>query len=302
MNPKQEYPFNPADSRQNPFYGKNGGSKLTSTSQEVTARKKVPEWENIARIEYLEDRNASLESFLQENSAKLAEVIETNRKFISIIGHDLRGPFCSILGVLEMLKDGLNEYNNEDIEKYLSIASNSANSTLNLLDNLLAWASAQNVEKNYHPVRINLNGLINEEIEAINLNATQKEIVVFNAISPDLHVVADVQMITSVIRNLLGNAIKFTNTGGEINVSAIEKREFVEIQVEDNGIGIFAEDQKVLFNPEIRHTTPGTQKEQGTGLGLIICKEFIEIHGGSIRVESDPGKGSRFKFTLPHYI
>lgn len=302
MNSKQFYPFNPADSRQIPLYGKNGGSKLTSTSQEVPERKKAADWENNAMLQYLEDRNATLESLLQENSAKLAAVIEANRKFISIIGHDLRGPFCSILGVLEMLKEGLNEYDSHDIEKYLNIASNSANSTLNLLDNLLAWTSAQNVEKNYHPVRINLFGLINEEIEAVNINATQKGIVIFNAVSPDLHIEADVQMITSVVRNLLGNALKFTNTGGEVNVSAIEQRKFVEIQVEDNGIGISAEDMKVLFNPEIRHTTPGTQKELGTGLGLTICKEFIEIHGGSIRVESEQGKGSRFKFTLPHYV
>lgn len=302
MNSKQFYPFNPADSRQIPLYGKNGGSKLTSTSQEVPTFEKAPDWENNARLEYLEDRNASLESLLQKNSEKLTEVIETNRKFISIIGHDLRGPFCSILGVLEMLKDGLNEYDIQDIEKYLSIASNSANSTLSLLDNLLAWTSAQNIEKNYHPVRINLFGLINEEFEAINLNATQKGIVIYNAVSPDLHVVADAQMITSVVRNLLGNALKFTYTGGEVNVSAIEQRKFVEIQVEDNGIGISAEDIKALFNPDIRHSTPGTQKEQGTGLGLTICKEFIEIHGGSISVESEQGKGSRFKFTLPHYV
>jgi signal transduction histidine kinase len=302
MNPKQDYPFKPADSRKIPAYGKNGGSKLTSTSHEVEAREKSRNWENNSRIEYLEDRNASLESLLQENSAKLSEVIETNRKFISIIGHDLRGPFCSILGVLEMLKDGLNEYDSEEIARYIDIASKSANRTLNLLDNLLAWTCTQNIEEYYHPVRMNLSGLIDEEIEAMNLNATQKRIVIFNAVSPDLQVVADAQMIRSVVRNLLSNALKFTNTGGEVNISAIEQRKFVEIQVADNGIGISSEDMKALFNPQIRHTTPGTQKEQGTGLGLTICKEFIQIHGGSIHVESEPGKGSRFKFTLPHYI
>ena len=301
MNPKQDYPFKPADSGKMPCY-KNGGSKLTSTSREVSARGKLPDWENNSRLEYLEDRNASVESLLQANSAKLAEVIETNRKFISIIGHDLRGPFCSILGVLEMLKEGVNEYDSEEIVRYIDIASNSANRTLNLLDNLLAWTSAQNVEENYHPVRMNLSGLIDEEIEAINLNASQKRIVIYNAVSPHLQVVADAQMIKSVVRNLLSNALKFTNSGGEVIVSAIEQQKFVEIQVTDNGIGISSEDMKALFNPQIRHTTPGTQKEQGTGLGLTICKEFIQIHGGSIHVESEPGKGSTFKFTLPHYI
>ncbi len=302
MNPKQDYPFKPADSGKMPGYYKNGGSKLTSTSHEVSTHGKLPDWENSSRLEYLEDRNASLESLLQANSAKLTEVIQANSKFISIIGHDLRGPFCSILGVLEMLKEGLNEYDSEEIARYIDIASNSANRTLSLLDNLLAWTSTQNVEENYHPVRMNLSGLIDEEIEAVNLNASQKRIVIFNAVSPDLQVVADAQMIKSVVRNLLSNAIKFTNSGGEVNVSAIEQQKFVEIQVTDNGIGISSEDMKALFNPQIRHTTPGTQKEQGTGLGLTICKEFIQIHGGSILVESEPERGSTFKFTLPHYI
>jgi signal transduction histidine kinase len=149
---------------------------------------------------------------------------------------------------------------------------------------------------------MNLTGLIEEEMEAINIKASHKEIIIYNSIAPDLLVLADIQMIKSVVRNLLSNAVKFTNSGGEITISASEKQKFVEIQVEDNGIGISAENIKALFNPGVRHSTSGTHKEKGTGLGLIICKEFIEIHGGSIYVESEPGKGSRFIFTLPHCI
>jgi signal transduction histidine kinase len=302
MNPKQDYPFKPADIRKIPVYGKNGDSKLSSMSHEVASREKSQNREYNLRIEYLEDRNASLESLIEQNAAKLAEVIETNRKFISIIGHDLRGPFCSLLGVLEILKESIDEYDVQDIARYVDIASNSANSTLNLLDNLLAWSTKQNVEKNYHPVRINLIGLIEEEMEALNLKANQKKIIIFNSIGPDLQVVADIQMLKSILRNLLSNAVKFTNSGGEITISASEKQNFVEIQVEDNGIGISAENVKALFNTGVLFSTHGTHKEPGTGLGLIICKEFIETHGGSIHVESEPGKGSRFKFTLPHYI
>lgn len=302
MNLKQLYTFSPTDFSQIPLYGENGSSKLSSTLPDSEAHIKAPDREHNSRQENLEGRNASLKNLLQKNSAKLEEVIESNRKFISIIGHDLRGPFTSVIGMLEMLKDGLHEYDTQEIEKYLNIASNSANSTLSLLDNLLAWTYAQNVEKNYHPVKINLAKLINEEIEVISFNASKKSIDISSTVSSDLHVAADVLMIVSVIRNLLGNALKFTFPGGKIKISAIERQKFVEIQVEDNGVGIPAEDIKELFNPDIRHTTQGTHKEQGTGLGLNICKEFIEIHGGSIFVESEQGRGSRFKFTLPNYI
>jgi signal transduction histidine kinase len=301
MKSKRSNPLHKADAVKIPIYRKNGAAILPSASVEDNTCNKEIYQEINSRIDYLEDRNIRQEILLKKRTAKLEDVIESNRKFISIIGHDLRSPFCSILGVLDMLKDGLNEYDVEEIEKYLNIASNSANSSLSLLDNLLSWTSVQNIEKSYHPVRMNLSGLVNEEIEAAALNATQKEIVILNAVNPDIHLLADVQMITSVVRNLLGNAIKFTFPGGKVKVSAIKIGKFVEIQIEDNGIGISAEDLKELFNPEIRHTTPGTQKEQGTGLGLAICKEFIEIHGGSISVESEQGKGSRFIFTLPDY-
>jgi signal transduction histidine kinase len=109
-------------------------------------------------------------------------------------------------------------------------------------------------------------------------------------------------MVKTILRNLIGNAIKYTNNGGEITISATEGKRFIEIVVKDNGIGISPEAQRRLYKIHSFHSTTGTNNEKGTGLGLILCREFIEMHGGNIRIESEPGKGSKFKFTLPHYI
>lgn len=299
MKPPQIYPFKPSDTAKISVYAKNGGLKSSLGIRAYNETFKLQKQYASFRLEEMKQRNANLEKLLEQNKAKLAEVIAANKKFISIIGHDLRGPFSSILGALEMLKDGLEEYSTNEIEKYLDIASNSANKTLSLLDNLLAWNTLQNIDKIYSPVRLNLYKLVDEEIENQSIRAAQKEIVIYTSINPDLVVVADIQMIRSVVRNLISNALKFSNTGSEITVSASEKDQFVEIQVEDNGVGISAEDIKRLFNPEMRYSTQGTLNEQGTGLGLIICKEFVEMHGGRISVESEPGNGSRFKITLP---
>lgn len=299
MNPPKVSTIKPINSAEISIYGKNGGSRVTLGLRGETESFKSQNQFMRSRLEEMKERNTSLESLLQQNETKLAEVLAANRRFISIIGHDLRGPFSSILGALEMLKEGLEEYNIQDIERYLDIASNSANKTLSLLDNLLALNTLQNIDKNYNPVRLNFYDLIEEEVEIQGIRATQKEIIIYNSIDPGLKILADIQMIRSVVRNLISNALKFTNQGGEININAFEKKQFVEIEVEDNGVGISGEDMQKLFIPDMRHSTQGTMREQGTGLGLIICKEFIEIHGGSIAVESEPGKGSRFKITLP---
>ncbi len=254
------------------------------------------------RLKELEELNAHLEILVDRRTKELTSIAATNAKFISIIAHDLRSPFASIIGVLEILKVSLNQQNMNDIENYIDIAYNSANRTLILLDNLLAWTISQNKEKNFNPVKINLYELLIEEIENITTSARQKQISLNYSIAPDLNVTADLQMAKTIIRNLISNAIKYTNSGGEIAISAIEGNEFVEISIKDNGIGISPEIQKNLFKIEAFHSTSGTNNEKGTGLGLVLCKEFVELHGGKILVESEPGKGSEFKFTLPHYI
>ncbi len=254
------------------------------------------------RLREMEELNTSLEILVEQRTSKLLEIVSTNGKFLSIIAHDLRSPFSSIIGILELLKLSLKEFNKDEIEEYINLVYNSANNTLVLLDNLLVWAVSQNKEKNFKPVKINLYELLREEIENLKTLARQKQIAISHSIKPDLNVTADLQMVKTILRNLINNAIKYTNINGEIAINACEIKQFVEVSVKDNGIGISSENQRKLFKIDTFHSTPGTHDEKGTGLGLLLCKEFVELHGGNIRIESEAGKGSRFAFTLPHYI
>ena len=254
------------------------------------------------RLKELEELNASLESLVEQRTKELARVVATNNKFLSIIAHDLRSPFSTILGVLELLKVSLDEYNKNEIEEFMDVAYNSAIRTLNLLDNLLVWATSQNKEKSFKPGKINLFELVVEEFESINFTAMQKQISLSHTIEPNLNINGDLQMVKTILRNLISNAIKYTNAGGEIILSASEGKQFVEIIVKDNGIGISPEAQRNLFKIDSFHSSTGTNNEHGTGFGLLLCIEFVELHGGNIWIESEQGKGSEFKFTLPHYI
>jgi signal transduction histidine kinase len=255
--------------------------------------------EMIQRIKELEEINAQLEQIANDRSKKLTEVIETNAKFLSIIAHDLRSPFSSIISVLELLKDSYYDHNLEDVKKYIRMATNSANGTLSLLENLLAWTLAENKMTSFNPVKLNVKNLIDEEFENFISAATHKLISLNHSISENLHVSADIDMFKTILRNLISNAIKYSFIGGEVTINATELKQFVEISVEDTGIGITQKDRKELFRRNEIHTTRGTNNESGTGLGLILCKEFVEKHGGTIRIESEPGKGSRILFTLP---
>jgi signal transduction histidine kinase len=266
--------------------GKNGSSKSPDMSSVISDTVKELENHFKLQMQEMEEQNAHLEKLVELRTKELTKVAETNAKYISIIAHDLRSPFCSIILALEFLKE----------------ATHSANKTLDLLDDLLTWAISQNKEKSFNPVKINLSELMTDEIESIHTSAKQKQITLNHSIPPDLNVAADLQMVKTILRNLISNAIKFTNSGGQIRISASEIPPFVDITVRDNGIGISSEAQIKLFRTDGFHSTAGTHNEQGTGLGLLLCKEFVEIHGGNIRIESEPGKGSEFKFTLPHYI
>jgi signal transduction histidine kinase len=302
MNTKQlEHPNRFAEHKKR-VYKKKINSKSMNTQLNNSADTATSEKTLRLKIQELADLNASLEIKIEQRTSKLLEIVSTNGKFLSIIAHDLRSPFSSILGILELLKMSLKEFNKEEIEEYIDIVYNSANNTLILLDNLLVWAVSQNKEKNFNPVKINLYDLLREEIENLKTLAGQKQIEMSHSVEPGLNVSADLQMVKTVLRNLINNAIKYSNPNGEIKIDACELKKFVEVSVRDNGIGISDENQRKLFKIDSFHSTPGTHDEKGTGLGLLLCKEFIELHGGSIRIESRQGKGSLFAFTLPHYI
>jgi signal transduction histidine kinase len=282
---------------------RSNGTELSSKSSHLYIDKaddtNLSAPEMIQRIKELEEINAQLEHIANDRSKKLTEVIETNAKFLSIIAHDLRSPFSSIISVLELLKDSYYDHNLEDVKKYIRMATNSANGTLSLLENLLAWTLAENKMTSFNPVKLNVKNLIDEEFENFISAATHKLISLNHSISENLHVSADIDMFKTVLRNLISNAIKYSFIGGEVTINATELKQFVEISVEDTGIGITQKDRKELFRRNEIHTTRGTNNESGTGLGLILCKEFVEKHGGTIRIESEPGKGSRILFTLP---
>ena len=256
----------------------------------------------LSRLHDMEERNTSLELLAGQRTGKLLEIISTNGKFLSIIAHDLRSPFSSILGILELLKLSLKEFNKAEIKEYIDIVYNSANNTLTLLDNLLDWAVSQNIEKTFKPVKINVYELLHEEIDSLKTLALQKQITMSYTVEPALNVTADLQMVKTIFRNLINNAIKYTHAYGKIVITAVEDKQFIEVTIKDNGIGISEEDRKKLFKIDSFHSTPGTRDEKGTGLGLLLCKEFVELHGGNIRIESKAGIGSKFAFTLPHYV
>ncbi|MBW6479280.1 MAG: HAMP domain-containing histidine kinase [Bacteroidales bacterium] len=253
------------------------------------------------RLKELEKINAGLEKTIEQRKDEIAEIIASNKKYISILAHDLKSPFSSIYGVLGLLKDCIHENNLDEMEEYIDIASSSALNTTNLIENILAWATSQKKDTGFYPVRINLVRLINHEIENSSLSVKLKKLSLEHSIDPELHVSADLQMTKTIIRNLINNAIKFTNPHGNITISAIEVNSLVEITVMDNGIGVSPEDQLGLFDVDSSQVIPDDGFRRRKGLGLLLCREFVNIHGGTIRVESQKGKGSSFIFTLPKH-
>ena len=241
------------------------------------------------------------EQMLKESEASLKELNATKDKLFSIIAHDLRSPFTGILGFSELLKENLKESTISQSEKYATLINSSAKNTLVLLDNLLNWAKSQTGQINFNPQKIVLSSSIQEIIEMTNSQAKVKNISIHKVESDEIEVSADENMLKIILRNLISNAIKFTKSGGNINIVLISNENHVEISISDNGIGINEEKLKTLFNIISNTTSLGTANEKGSGLGLVLCKEFVEKQGGIIWVESLEGKGSDFKFTLPLY-
>lgn len=221
-------------------------------------------------------------------------------KFFSIIAHDLKNPFVSLLGFSEILLEDYNELTPEEINEYVQNIFEVSKSSHQLLENLLQWSRAQTGRIEYCPVEINLYKIARESINLLKSPAHKKGINLICNIDESTNVFADPDMLQTIIRNLVTNAIKFTEKGDEVRVSnKLVNDDFLEVYVTDSGLGMDEETIKKLFRIDVHHTTKGTSDEVGTGLGLILCKEFVEKNGGKIHVESELGKGSRFIFTLP---
>lgn len=239
---------------------------------------------------------------LSESEANLRELNAQKDKFFSIIAHDLKSPFNAILGFSDILVEQINEKNYTGIDEYAKIIRQSSQRAFDLLINLLEWARAQTGKLIFTPEVFNLKNLINDNIALLKSNANQKAITINVDMPNESITFADKQMISTVLRNLISNAIKFTHKGGEIKISVKQNEKEMLISVADNGIGIEPERIKNLFHINKSISTPGTNNEYGTGLGLILCKEFVEKHNGKIWAESKQGKGTVFHFTLKKLI
>jgi two-component system sensor histidine kinase/response regulator len=248
-------------------------------------------------------RRRQAEEALQEANLALSKLNADKDKFLSIISHDLRGPFNIVLGNAQLLSKKLNSMSGSEIRDTTNSIYSGARAAYNLLENLLTWSQMQReggIE--FRPEPVELRGLAHETLEVLEQTAAQKGIGVRNLIAPGLWVQADQHMLETVIRNLTSNALKFTPRGGQVILAARPNGAVVTVSVKDTGIGISPVDIAKLFRLDAQHSTLGTDKERGSGLGLIICKEMVEQNGGQITVESELGGGTTVEFTVPRTV
>jgi signal transduction histidine kinase len=233
---------------------------------------------------------------MEKRSEELERLNQVKDKFFSIISHDLRSPINALAGLLDLLDKGA--VKPEELPNHVKELKTRFNHTRTLLNNLLDWTLLQMDKLNLQANRIDLRKIVDENIQLLG-SVQGKQITIINQIPSSAMAFADSNTINLVIRNLMTNAIKFTNDGGTVTLAAEEKPGEWLVTVKDNGIGINADVLKILFDKTAPYTTRGTANEKGTGLGLILCKEFVEKNGGKIWVDSKPGEGSKFFFTVP---
>ncbi|MEI7828166.1 MAG: PAS domain S-box protein [Prolixibacteraceae bacterium] len=240
-----------------------------------------------------------IEDELKNNESELKALNTTKDKLFSIIAHDLRGPIGTSADLLDVLMESYDSFSNDEQLRMLDILKNSAKSTFNLLETLLNWAIIQTGNLVFKPELFNLTNCLAGVVESFSPTSLSKNITLHYELGDDIFSFADANMIQTVFRNLIGNAIKYTFRGGTIKVTAIDLGSKIEITITDNGVGMDEETRMNLFLQNKTSSKYGTENEKGTGLGLVLCKEFIEKHGGHIRVESEKGKGSSFIFDIP---
>jgi len=267
-------------------------------------------------------QNAQSYSLSQKANKELARLNADKDKFFSIVAHDLKGPFMPLLGNLELLAEMGDTFDPQEIKEMGQSLHRTAKNVFNLLENLLHWSRMQMGRMEYNPETINLQDIALETINLLAAPAESKKITLQSTISDEMQVYADSHMVDTIIRNLTNNAIKFTPEEGTVTISAIHANhttdtipitnaidkiiytlsttQFIEIAVTDTGVGMDEAVQAKLFHIDQPHSTVGTAKESGTGLGLIMCKEMVERNGGKIWVESEIGAGTAVKFTLPN--
>jgi PAS domain S-box-containing protein len=239
---------------------------------------------------------------VKDYEKRLLQLNNDKDNFLSVLAHDLRSPFHSLLGFLDLLSANLHEYDIYKIERQIKIISKSSARIFDLLESILLWGRAKSGKLLFLPQQLDFLTVCNDVIATQKISSSQKDIAINSFAAGKISVYADEDMLKTILRNLVSNAVKFTNLGGKIVIFAEQNDQSITISVSDNGIGMTTQKVESLFDFSKINTTPGTDNELGTGLGLLICSEFVEKHGGHIWVESEFGVGSSFLFTLPNGI
>ena len=286
----------------NTFWAQTTLTPIISKSGKVT--KLIAIDSDITKVIEAEEEISNYAKKLESQRDKLKALNATKDRFFAIIAHDLKNPFGALHSMIETLNESFREIEEDEKVLYIQHIQTITNRIYNLLDNLLLWATAQTGRITFKPEAFELSDLIQDNIRLAKLNAEKKDILIASDIAADLVVKADKNMISTVLRNLISNALKYSNPGGTVNVVASPNGEsrgkkFIRVNIVDDGVGIDPDIKEKLFLIDQNPSTLGTADEKGTGLGLIICKEFVEKNGGKIGVDSQVGKGSAFWFTVP---
>ncbi|KPL21479.1 MAG: hypothetical protein AMS23_09270 [Bacteroides sp. SM1_62] len=250
----------------------------------------------------LEEKNKQLEKAnlkLQNSEKHLKELNSTKDKFFSIIGHDLRNPLNALLGFSELISGNSRDYTSEEIQRYSKIINEAAKNIHLLIENLLEWSRSQSGNIDYNPEQTELMPMVREIFKVFEIHADKKGVTLVSEIPQDIVVTADRNLLSTILRNLINNAVKFTPNGGQVRIFCEQNDSEITISIEDTGIGMSEKQLDNLFRLDSNVTMPGTSEEKGTGLGLILCKEFVDMHNGKIWAFSKPKEGSTFSFTLP---
>jgi len=238
-------------------------------------------------------------SELEEANKKLIKLNHEKDKFFTIIAHDLRNPFIGITSLSKIMLDQLKSNDFENMEEYVQEINNASKNAYNLLKNLLNWARSQTGRMEFTPTLLSVFSLLDETVNLLKESASLKGINLINTLPDDIEIVGDKEMLSVVFRNIISNAIKFTKTGGTIRIEAVQNESELTIQVIDSGIGMTPKMIEDIFKIDKSSGRKGTNGEPSTGLGLLLCKEFIEKHDGSIAVTSEVNIGSVFTISLP---
>lgn len=260
--------------------------RFIAVDTDITAVKKAQNLVNTQKAEIEKQRD------------QLEKANITKDKFFSIIAHDLKNPFHSIMGFTDLLLKNYDDFEDTKKQEFLGLINESSQYANNLLDNLLHWSRTQTESIKYSPIKFDLHSLVNEIQHMLHGNAEKKQLALLNLVPEASYVYADKNMIDTVLRNLVSNSIKFTPTEGTISIEAVPGEKLTHITVKDNGVGIPLDKQNKLFNFGEFHSTSGTAGEPGTGLGLIICFEFVKKHRSELSFSSESGKGTSFSFDL----